>query len=48
MTERYSHLADRILAAAVQGLPALPGNGSRPVIEVAAIARSEGQSAAAA
>ncbi len=28
MTERYSHMADRVLAAAVEVLPALPGNGN--------------------
>lgn len=28
MTERYSHLAERTLAAAVETLPALPGNGN--------------------
>lgn len=28
MTERYSHLAERVLVDAVQVLPALPGNGS--------------------
>ena len=46
MTERYSHLADRILVAAVQVLPALPGNGSHaPAIEVAVVPRPEGQPA---
>ncbi len=28
MTERYSHLSDKILVAAVEVLPALPGNGN--------------------
>jgi integrase len=39
MTERYSHLADRVLAAAVEVLPALPAHGSASRSEGVSVAR---------
>ena len=39
MTERYSHIADRVLAAAVTVRPALPVNGSASPSEGVSVAR---------
>ena len=32
MTQRYSHLAERVLVEAVQALPGLPENGNGGVV----------------